>query len=187
MFIDRASLLVLSHLTIAVSSNPVGSSPHQLRDTIAHSRHSQASNPYNYATVRTIPLRRSPHDLQHSSRALRKRATHLSASSDVESANPLRAGSSLLRATGASFLAEISFGSQTFLSVVDTGSSDTWIVHSDFTCVDIVTNQTIPRNRCYFGPQYQPGSEFKQIPNENFNITYGDGKSCKPRSTVILQ
>jgi len=175
MLVQSISLLILS-FSATVFSNPIKSSPRQLRDTIAHSRQNQPWKPYGYTTVRTISLRRSPHDLQHSSRALRKRATHLTAFSNVQSANPLQAGSTFLRTTGASLLAEISFGSQTFLSVVDTGSSDTWIVHSDFTCVDVNTNQTIPQSRCYFGPQYQPGNEFKQILNENFNITYGDGE-----------
>ncbi|KAK5089336.1 hypothetical protein LTR70_007133 [Exophiala xenobiotica] len=175
MLVEIIPLLILS-FAAAVLSNPIKSSPRQLRDTVAHSRQAQAWNPYGYTTSRTISLRRSPHDLQHSSRALRKRATHLTASSDVEGPGLLQAGSTFLRATGASFLAEISFGSQTFLSVVDTGSSDTWIVHNDFTCVDIITNQAIPRDRCYFGPQYQPGDEFRQIPDANFNITYGDGE-----------
>ncbi|KAK5943005.1 hypothetical protein PMZ80_004010 [Knufia obscura] len=176
MLVSSISLLILSSFASISLSNPIRPNPRQLRDTLTHSRQGQAQDLYGYNTVRTIPLRRSPHDLQYSSRALRKRATHLSDSNDVESATPLQAASTFLRATGASFLAEISFGSQTFLSVVDTGSSDTWIVHSDFTCVDIITNQTIPRNRCYFGPQYQPGSEFKRIPDANFNITYGDGE-----------
>ena len=176
LVINLLSLLVLSYLPATCISKPVKPRSYQVRDITTHAHRSQARVPHGYITVRTIPLRRSLHDLQHSSQALRKRATHLSESSDVGSANPLRAASIFLRATGVSFLAEISFGSQTFLSVVDTGSSDTWIVHSDFTCVDIYTNQIIPRERCYFGAQYQPGNEFKKIPDENFNITYGDGE-----------
>jgi hypothetical protein len=34
------------------------------------------------------------------------------------------------------YLANISAGSQVFQVIVDTGSSDTWIVHENFSCVD---------------------------------------------------
>ncbi|KAJ9652439.1 hypothetical protein H2198_008309 [Neophaeococcomyces mojaviensis] len=115
-------------------------------------------------TANTTPLLRSKHDLQSSSRALR--AAQISNLS----------GSALLKTTGSSFLAEITLGSQTFLSVVDTGSSDTWIARSDFTCVDIITNATKPQSKCYFGGTYTPDNQFHQIANENFNITYGDGE-----------
>jgi len=156
------SLLMLSCYATTALSSPVKPHARQLRDTIVHSRPAQSCDPYGYTTVRTIPLRRSPHDLQHSSKALRKRATHLSESNDIYNAGPSKAGSTFLRTTGASFLAEISFGSRSFLSVVDTGSSDTWIVHSDFTCVDIVTNQIIPRVNATSGRNTSPAVNSKR-------------------------
>jgi hypothetical protein len=34
----------------------------------------------------------------------------------------------------------------------------------------------LPESDCDFGPTYNVTDTFKQIPNENFNITYGDGE-----------
>ena len=76
----------------------------------------------------TIPLRRSKHDLQQSSNALRRRAMNfnLAQHNTAGSSQPqYQVGYAILRSTGASFLAPISFGSQSFLAVVDTGSADT--------------------------------------------------------------
>lgn len=72
------------------------------------------------------------------------------------------------------FATNITFGNQTFVSLVDTGSSDTWVVEKGFQCVNITTQAPLPEEGCYFGPTYHPGPSFTQIPNENFNITYGD-------------
>jgi len=78
---------------------------------------------------------------------------------------------------GEEFATNVSFGSQTFEAIVDTGSSDTWLVESGFTCVNITNNSTIPEADCYFGSSgYTPDSSFVSIPDENFNITYGDGE-----------
>lgn len=133
----------------------------------------------------TIALRRTAHDLQHSSFALRKLLTSVPYSLDTSSAQPqsqaqAQSSSTPLLNTGTTFLAPITLGSQSFLSVLDTGSSDTWIASSEFTCLDPITRRSIPRARCAFGPTYSRSNSssepFKQISNENFNITYGDGE-----------
>jgi aspergillopepsin I len=66
-------------------------------------------------------------------------------------------------------------GGKIFNLEIDTGSSDTWIVNKTYQCFDINTNATIPQSSCNFGSGYAPGREFKLIPNENFEILYGDG------------
>lgn len=76
---------------------------------------------------------------------------------------------------GGDYLTNVSFASQTFLLLIDTGSSDTWLPESGFTCVNITTNATVPEADCYFGSSgYTPDSSFMQIPDENFNISYAD-------------
>lgn len=97
-------------------------------------------------------------------------------------ANP-NPNTTALRATGSSFLAPITLGGQTFNVIVDTGSSDTWLVNSSFTCVNQYTNQTRDASECRFGGAYDTskqgtgdGDKFKKIDNMNFNVTYGDGE-----------
>lgn len=59
---------------------------------------------------------------------------------------------------------------------MDTGSSDTWLVETGFKCVDVTTSDPEPESYCAFGPTYNVSDTFKQVPDENFNITYGDGE-----------
>ncbi|KKY24102.1 putative aspartic-type [Phaeomoniella chlamydospora] len=77
---------------------------------------------------------------------------------------------------GEIFISAISFGNQSFDAIVDTGSSDTWLVEAGFTCVDPETNATITEAECYFGAYYYPDSTVQFITDENFNITYADGE-----------
>lgn len=77
---------------------------------------------------------------------------------------------------GEEFATNITFGTQTFESIVDTGSSDTWVAGSGFQCVDLETGDPETEAYCNFGPTYNVTDSFVQIPNENFNITYGDGE-----------
>jgi hypothetical protein len=44
--------------------------------------------------------------------------------------------------TGEEFAAEVEFGTETFELIVDTGSSDTWVVETGFTCTDLSTGKT---------------------------------------------
>jgi aspergillopepsin I len=77
---------------------------------------------------------------------------------------------------GQEFATNITFGTETFESIVDTGSSDTWIIKTGFTCVNISNSAVLPKADCQFGPTYNVTDTFKQIPDENFNITYADGE-----------
>ena len=77
--------------------------------------------------------------------------------------------------SGQVFFAPITVGDQTFQVIVDTGSSDTWLVRTGFQCVNSSTNANVSESACDFGPTYTPSSTFRQIANENFNTDYGDG------------
>lgn len=89
------------------------------------SRQLDISGEIDLDVVDTIPLRRSKHDLQQSSNALRKRAANLNFAQHNTAATSYQSGYAILRSTGASFLAPVTFGSQSFLAIVDTGSADT--------------------------------------------------------------
>ncbi|KAF2435580.1 acid protease, partial [Tothia fuscella] len=74
------------------------------------------------------------------------------------------------------YLVPIQFGNQSFLSVLDTGSSDTWLVGPDYDCIDLFDGATIPDFECRLGPQYNTTSTFNQIPEQHFKIAYADGE-----------
>jgi hypothetical protein len=57
--------------------------------------------------------------------------------------------------------------------IVDTGSSDTWVPETGFTCENI-NGKTVSQATCAFGPLYTKSSTFKAIASDSFSITYGD-------------
>ncbi|KAI4723941.1 acid protease [Aureobasidium sp. EXF-10728] len=77
---------------------------------------------------------------------------------------------------GSVFLAPLTAGAETFEVVIDTGSSDTWLVNSQFTCVDPTNSAVQNEADCMFGPAYSLTSTAEQISNRNFNISYADGE-----------
>lgn len=66
-------------------------------------------------------------------------------------------------------MTEIEVGTKNFTVVVDTGSSDTWLVKTGFTCSKTGAD-------CEFGPTYTESSTFQAIANENYEQTYTDGE-----------
>lgn len=127
--------------------------------------------------LNTVPLRRLP---APAPTLRRRRGT---AYPNGLSGGGVEGSSTLLKATGSSFLASVSLGAETFDLVVDTGSSDTWVARADFACVDVLTGAPRPQASCRFARTFDtssstssPGSEFTQVDNANFNITYGDGE-----------
>jgi hypothetical protein len=74
---------------------------------------------------------------------------------------------------GDEYLTDITVGDATFQVVLDTGSSDTWLIQKNFQCVDS-NGKKQSESACAFGPAFNGSIDV--IPNENFNITYGDGE-----------
>ena len=77
---------------------------------------------------------------------------------------------------GAVLLTNISFGSQTFQAVIDTGSGDTWLAESGFQCVNRTNSSPIEQKYCEFGNTYTRSSNFEPISDQHFNVTYADGE-----------
>lgn len=77
---------------------------------------------------------------------------------------------------GQEFATEIKIGTQTFEVILDTGSSDTWVVESGFKCVDVSTKKNESESYCNFGTPYKVEKTFKTNKNERFKIGYGDGE-----------
>lgn len=62
---------------------------------------------------------------------------------------------------------------QDFISFIDTGSSDTWVVSSALQCVDIDTKVPLAQSACAFGPLYDSATgSFTNITDESFSISY---------------
>lgn len=68
-------------------------------------------------------------------------------------------------------MTEIGVGTENFTVVVDTGSSDTWLVKTGFACSKGTTEAA-----CQFGHTYDPSSTFEPVDNENFEFSYTDGE-----------
>jgi hypothetical protein len=59
--------------------------------------------------------------------------------------------------------------------LLDTGSSDTWIVQEGFHCVDYA-GEHIDEGACGFGPAYPGDFQYGAIPEQHIYIQYGDGE-----------
>lgn len=77
---------------------------------------------------------------------------------------------------GQEFATSIKVGTQTFDVIVDTGSSDTWVVETGFECADVSDSAPLPESDCAFGPTYSIDRTFSKIPDVHFDIEYGDGE-----------
>jgi len=76
---------------------------------------------------------------------------------------------------GVEYLTTITFGETDVDVIVDTGSSDTWLIQSGFKCVN-ANNAPQSEGACNFGPPYPGNFGYAEIPGVNFNISYGDGE-----------
>ena len=75
---------------------------------------------------------------------------------------------------GTSFAIDVAFNNYTMALIVDSGSSDTWAVSSDFSCVDWLGTK-YHQNLCGFGAAF-PGKFNQPIDNLHFFIQYGSGE-----------
>ncbi|KAL1296621.1 hypothetical protein AAFC00_000110 [Neodothiora populina] len=76
---------------------------------------------------------------------------------------------------GQILITSVQVGDESYEAVVDTGSSDTWVVRTGFQCQNqLGGNET--EAYCKFGPSYNTSSTFTPIPDQNFKISYADGE-----------
>ncbi|KAL4886077.1 aspartic peptidase domain-containing protein [Aspergillus karnatakaensis] len=78
---------------------------------------------------------------------------------------------------GTVFDVETTIGGQTFQLMVDSGSSDTYVMKSDFQCFDRESGLQQPREDCLYDVNraYNISDTYEQIPGQIFGIQYGDG------------
>lgn len=77
---------------------------------------------------------------------------------------------------GTVFDAPVTIGNQTFQLLVDTGSSDTYVVRDGYTCIQSDSNKVIPQDQClYSNKTYHKSQSHRHVPGEMFGIEYGAG------------
>ncbi|KAK5215869.1 hypothetical protein LTR96_011174 [Exophiala xenobiotica] len=81
-------------------------------------------------------------------------------------------------AYGTTFAVNVTLGGdQTFPLLVDTGSSDLWVVQEDWICVNDTSNAVLPREECGLGPErYHLDSTFQQAQGEFYGEIMGNGR-----------
>ncbi|KIX98381.1 uncharacterized protein Z520_05682 [Fonsecaea multimorphosa CBS 102226] len=87
------------------------------------------------------------------------------------------ATSGLLSTTfGTNFDVNVTIGGETFPLLVDTGSSDTYVMKKGYRCFDKTNGTELPQSACLYGSAtYTPSATYSQIPNEIFGVQYGAG------------
>lgn len=74
------------------------------------------------------------------------------------------------------YLMQVGIGGSNWSMIPDTGSSDTWLMSSNFQCMDRA-HQLQAQTYCNFGPSYKGGFSGGKIAGQHMNITYGGGDS----------
>jgi hypothetical protein len=79
------------------------------------------------------------------------------------------------------YIVPITVGNQTLNILIDTGSSDTWLLQSDFQCYHTFDNAShafsgkLNDRACNFGPGYIPAASFEANPSIRQFTCYGSG------------
>lgn len=78
---------------------------------------------------------------------------------------------------GTVFDVEATIGGQNFSLLVDSGSSDLYVMESDFTCINKTSNMELPATECKYdlNRTYSISDTYQKIPNQVFGIEYGAG------------
>ena len=78
-------------------------------------------------------------------------------------------------AYGTQYAVDLTFADVPLRVLLDTGSSDTWIVQEGYRCVDYA-NEDMDEESCGFGPTYPGDFQYGAIPDQHIYIQYGDGE-----------
>ncbi|KAI0006429.1 acid protease [Xylariaceae sp. FL0662B] len=76
------------------------------------------------------------------------------------------------------YAVEATFNGVSMNVIIDSGSADTWLKRSHFTCKDGL-NTTVSVEECAFGPSFTGNFSGKPIANQHFAIQYGDGETIQ--------
>ncbi|KAF1832811.1 aspartic proteinase precursor, partial [Decorospora gaudefroyi] len=129
----------------------------------------------NVLNLTTVPY--APHLLPPSSRHLLHRRDALSQAK--RQFDPVASlDEPLVTLGGRIYMTDVTLGGQTYSLVIDTGSSDTWVVSSTFQCINPSTYSIIDTRYCGLASTYDPAksSTWKSIPGYEFAVNYTGGE-----------
>ncbi|KAK3320423.1 aspartic peptidase domain-containing protein [Cercophora scortea] len=79
-------------------------------------------------------------------------------------------------AYGTQYATDVTWNGFRTMLLLDTGSSDTWVVQREFFCIDY-SGQIVPQIACGFGPTYPGDFQYGPTnPEQHMFIQYGDGE-----------
>ncbi|OQD65696.1 hypothetical protein PENPOL_c005G08427 [Penicillium polonicum] len=77
---------------------------------------------------------------------------------------------------GTVFDAPVTIGNQSFMLLVDTGSSDTYVMQTGYKCINSTANLVLPQSDClYSNKTYHKSKTYRHVDNEMFGVQYGAG------------
>ncbi|OQE12865.1 hypothetical protein PENFLA_c060G05254 [Penicillium flavigenum] len=77
---------------------------------------------------------------------------------------------------GTVFDAPVTIGNQSFMLLVDTGSSDTYVMQTGYKCINSTENLVIPQSDCFYANKtYHKSKTYRRVPSEMFGVKYGAG------------
>lgn len=77
---------------------------------------------------------------------------------------------------GSIFDVDVALGNETFKLLVDTGSSDLYVMKTGYKCINGTSNLELPEDEClYSSKTYNVSNEFPAITDETFGVKYGAG------------
>jgi hypothetical protein len=75
-------------------------------------------------------------------------------------------------------MTNVTLAGKEYTLVIDTGSSDTWVVSESFQCLSKYSHAPLEQEDCGFGTLYdkQDSASFESIPTHTFGVKYTDGE-----------
>ncbi|OAG00138.1 acid protease [Paraphaeosphaeria sporulosa] len=79
---------------------------------------------------------------------------------------------------GRVYMTNVTLAGHPYTLILDTGSSDTWIAASGFTCTSRLSHARLPQESCGFGELYDvvDSTTYNPIPGRVFGVKYSDGE-----------
>ncbi|KAI1641962.1 acid protease [Daldinia loculata] len=119
-------------------------------------------------------LRRVPHDVRKPRRSAATLFGQVQRSSGGKGYENVTA----INHYAAEYAVQATFNGRQMDVVIDSGSADTWVIGSNFSCKGSL-NETVSDDLCALGPAFAGNFTGGPLPNMHFAIKYGDGESVQ--------